>query len=357
MTENLDASHQYTNLKIAILYSEAKPEYFATHEHYLTEVEVFGRAEIVAKRLRQMGHRPELFPGNHELSRRLQKFQPDMAVNMVDSVYGKESLGSSIPGVLELLRIPYTGSGMLGYSINSNKYLTKKLLEQYGITTPKYQLISEPGEEIEATLDYPLIVKLNEVHGSIAMGEESVCHDERSLRHQIRNLYKLYRQPLLLEEFIVGREITVALVEGGVIKTYAAEKIFAKQGDNPFSMFVTFEDKWGENSLTAISYQKYNLPETAKDSLRRAYEVLRLDDYARFDIRLDQSNRHYVIDVNSNPAIGPGVTSTVGGILEVHDVSFTTFPNRLIRNTLLQRSRPVGQLADSKTQLYGYDQL
>ncbi len=320
--------------KIAILYSHALREYFATEEHYITEAEVFGRAEVVKSYLTKMGYEAELFPGNDELSKNLQKYKPDKVVNMVDSIYGKEYLSGAIPGILETLRIPYTGTGMLGQSINANKYLTKDLLEQYGITTPKFQLIKHKTEDIDEIMDFPLFIKLNESHGSLEINHDSICHDEKNAEKQIDFLIDTYKQPLIAEEFIGGREVTVIVIEGGNTKAYAAEKIFANaSSDNPFENIVTFDDNWVEEGDNKISYQKYELPERVKVQIKTAFNVLKMEDYAKFDLRVDQSGRHYLIDANSNPALGPKETGcAIGTILDMYGISFEDLLERIIKS-------------------------
>lgn len=315
--------------KIAILYSDAKREYFPTEQQFISEFEVKKRSEEIGKILETMGMSVALIPGNNTLSEALKKYNPDLVINLVDSVYGKEYLSASIPATLELLNIQYTGTGMLGQSMNSNKFLTKNLLEQYGITTPKYQLISEEHEPIDHVLDYPLIVKLNEVHGSVEIDETSVCLDEKSLRKKIQSLIRTYKQPVLLEEFVVGREITVIVFEGMHTKVYAAEKIFRKPEDSKYKI-VTFDDNWNDDFDT-ISYIKYDLPIHIKEDIKEAFQVLKMEDYAKFDIRLDESGRHHIIDCNTNPTLGQKDHAAIGSITYLYGISFVELLTRLIQ--------------------------
>jgi len=314
--------------KIAILYSDAKREYFPTEQQFISEIEGKQRSDEIGKILETMGVDVKLLPGNSSLSEALKAYSPDLVINLVDSVYGKEYLSASTSAILELLNIQYTGTGMLGQAINSNKFLTKNLLEQYGITTPKYQLISEENEPIDHVLDYPLMVKLNEVHGSVAIDEDSVCLDEKSLRKKIQGLIRTYKQPLLLEEFIVGREITVIVFEGVHTKVYAAEKIFKKSEDSKYKI-VTFDDNWNDDFDT-ITYVKYELPINIKDNIKEAFQVLKMEDYAKFDIRLDESGRHHIIDCNTNPTLGQKDHAAIGSITHLYGISFNELLIRLI---------------------------
>ena len=136
MTDNSDLTDQppgsggsgkpFAGLKVAILYSDAKREYFATEEHYLTEAEVIDRAKIIAPYFEKMGAEVFLLSGDEQLSEKLLAIKPSLALNLVDSIRGQEYLSASIPGVLELLNIPYTGAGILSLSIDKNKFLLTK---------------------------------------------------------------------------------------------------------------------------------------------------------------------------------------------------------------------------------------
>jgi D-alanine-D-alanine ligase len=318
--------------RIAILYSDAKREYFPTEEQFITEVEVKARAGDIAKYLNDMKIDTALFPGDADITANLKKYNPDFVINLVDSVYGQEHLCATISASLELLRIPYTGSGLMGQAINSNKYLTRNLLEQWGLTIPKYQLITEENDEIDDSLDYPLFVKLNEIHGSVGINSDSICQNEKQLKTRIKMLMDLYHQPILIEEFIMGREITVIVFEGVRTKVYAAEKILNPDIDNPYKI-VTFDWNWNSDFENAITYQKYELPDAVKDQVKTAFDVLKMEDYAKFDLRLDLSGRHYFIDANANPALGPK-NCAISSILDLYDISFEELLRRLIQNTL-----------------------
>jgi len=334
----------FQTLKIAILYSDAKREYFPTEDQYISEYECQERAGMIAQCLSSMNIVAATFPGNNELSFNLKKFNPNFAINLVDSVYGQEYLQATIPAILELLRIPYTGTAMMGLTITTNKYFNKNLLEQYGLTTPKYQLITHPTDVIDANLDYPLIAKLNEVHGSLEIKENSVCDDEKQLRQKISFLMNSYHQPVLVEEYIVGKEVTAIVLEGANTKVYSAEKIFGPEKYKQKYQIVTFDDIFRDPQNTAFSYQKYELPPRAHQQIKKAFEILKMDDYAKFDLRVDASDRHYLIDCNANPAIGPK-DCAISNILRLYDISFEEILQRIIKNTLNGKTVDFKELA------------
>jgi len=316
--------------RIAILYADARREYFPSEQIYLSEVEAKDRTAIVANRLVKMGIDATTFPGNAQLTENLKEFQPDFVINCVDSVYGQEYLCATIPATLELLKIPYTGTGVMGMTINTNKFFTKNILEQWGITTPKCQLLKESVDELDVIMDFPLITKLNDYHGSIEICDASVCQNEKELRARFKYLHDIYKQPILIEEYIAGREVSVHIIEGINTKVYAGEKVFIPENIGKYNL-ATYEGNWGENDI--FKYEKYELPDRIKDSLKKAFDVLKLEDFAKFDLRVDASGRHYIIDVSANPALGPDDCS-ISRILGLYDLSFEDILKKLIINTL-----------------------
>lgn len=318
--------------KVAILYSDVKREYFPTETQYLTEKDAWRDAHIIASYMERLGIKCSLYPGNAALAEKLRQDKPEVVINLVDSVRGNEYLSSIIPAILELLEITYTGVGILGRSLDYNKFLIKKLLQQFGVPVPNYQLFNTPFDPLDPTLRFPLISKLNEIHGAVEITQDAVSETERRLRERLKFLIKTYQQPVLVEEFIVGREITAILLEGFKKKIYLAEKVFRKP-DTKY-VFATFEDQWLKSGTESFYYQKYRDP-LLTEYVRRAFIIARMADYAKFDIRLDSSGRYFFIDSNSNPAFGPEETEcALSYILNLYHISFPDILRRLLLNSV-----------------------
>lgn len=336
---NSDQEDKYLNLnkspfpkKAGIVYSDVKREYFPTEVQYLTEKDALRDAKIISSYLDKLGVETLLVPGNPAMPEILREKKPDMVFNLVGSVKGNEYLASTIPAVLELLEIPYTGAGILGESLAYNKFLVKKLLEHNGVPIPHYQLFNSYTDPIDPTLRFPLISKLNEIHGAVEITQDAVSENEKHLRDRLKFLIKTYDQPVLVEEFIVGREITAILLEGLNKKVYLAEKVFTKPEEK--YVFATFEDQWMEHNQEAFHYVSY------KDSLlneyvKRAFEITRMADYGKMDVRLDSSGRYFFLDCNSNPAFGPKeVDCALANILDLYGITFLDILKRLLLNTI-----------------------
>ncbi len=324
-------------LTIGIIHSDVKREYFPTEEQYITEKDAETDAAVIAQHLVKLGALPILYPGNESLVENLRRDNPTMVFNLVDSVKGNEYLSSTIPGLLDMLDVSYTGAGILGLALTYNKFLVKKLFSQVGVPVPNFQLFSTPNDILDPNLRFPLISKLNEIHGAVEITENAVSENEKDLRDRIKFLINTYDQQVLVEEFIVGREITCYQLEGLNRKIYLAEKVFNKP-DHKF-VFATFEDQWINNpadrSQWAYTYQKYEDP-GLKDLVRKAFEVTRMADYGKFDVRMDQSGRYFFVDANANPAFGPKESFTAMGLIisEIYGVPFVDIIKRLVNNTL-----------------------
>jgi D-alanine-D-alanine ligase len=322
---------------VSILYSDVLREYFPTEAQYITEKDAEQDARLIGEYLVTMGISVLLFPGNAKLPARLRKNQPELVINLVDSIKGVESLASAIPGVLELLDIPYTGADILGLSLDTNKFLVKKLLQQNGVPVPNYQLFNAPDDYLDPAIRFPLISKLNAIHGSVEITQDAVSENEKQLRKRLRFLMRTYRQPVLVEEFISGRELTAIVLHDKKKKVFLAEKIFT----HPESKFVflTFEDQWLSEMNVAFHYVKYEDP-LLREYVKKAFDVTKMAGYAKFDVRLDQSGRYFFIDTNCNPALGPKeLDVAISIILDMYGISFNEMLERLILNVMREKSK------------------
>lgn len=321
--------------KVVILYSDAKREYFATEQDYIAEIEVLDRVKIIGSHLKKMGIRQLSLPGNQTSIPKLLEYKPDLVINLVDSVYGQEPLCTTITGTLDLLQIPYTGTSTEGLTICCNKFITKNLLWQYGITTPKYQLFKDANDEPNETMDFPIITKLSEMHGSIEMGDSAVSHNIRELKKRVRYLIATYKQPVLAEEFIAGKEIEAIVISNGQTRIYAAQKHF-KRRKNKY-LITTFSQNWMEDY--EFSYTKHILPPAVKEQLKTCMEVLRFNSYVKFDLRLDGSGRYYLVDCNPNTSLGPKGNSPIGNILSLYGIDFTDLLKKILHSAITSKPK------------------
>ena len=316
--------------RCSILYSDVQRTYFPTKSQYITEKDAEQDAGLIGEYLEKLGISVRLHAGDAELPAWLRSNSSDMVINLVNSVKGKESLASAIPGVLELLGVPYTGADVLGMSLDTNKFVIKKLLQQNGVPVPNFQLFSSASDYLDPAIRFPLISKLNAIHGSVEITRDAVSENEKQLRKRLRYLIRTYKQPVLVEEFISGREITVILIQDKKKKVYQAEKIFTHR-ENKY-VFLTFEDQWLSGLNVACHYTRYE-DLLLKEYVKKAFTITEMAGYAKFDIRLDQSGRYYFIDTNCNPALGPREQDVaMSVILDLYDIPFDEILKKIILN-------------------------
>lgn len=336
--------------RIGVIYSDVRREYFPTEAQYITEKDAGEDARVIGNYLEELGFDVILHPGNSRLPAWLRKHRPDLVINLVDSVKGMESLASAIPGVLELLELPYTGADILGLSLDTNKFVIKKLLQQHGVPVPNFQLFTTAGDYLDPALRFPLISKLNSIHGSVEITDDAVSENEKQLRKRLRYLIRTYKQPVLVEEFISGREITVIVLQEKKKSVYQAEKIFKDLGRK--YLFLTFEDQWLTDMNAAFHYAKFEDP-LLKEYVKKAFNITKMSGYAKFDVRLDQSGRYFFIDTNCNPALGPKEQDVaLSVIMDLYEIGFTEVLQRIIGGAFRYANRKRKEL-NSKHKMNG----
>lgn len=234
---------------------------------------------------------------------------PDAIFNFVESVEGIASYEWCIAGLFELLGFNYTGNRPTTLGNCLNKHRAKNILGSKGIKTPGHITLQPKSKftEKEIRLNYPVILKLNNEDASIGISEFSVANNYSELKRQFNFLSDTYKQEIIIEEYIKGRELNVAILNGN---TLPVSEINFNGLPDDFPKIVTYDGKWMEGS---IYYQFTNpvcpaeLSSRVKQKVERtalaAYEALNCRDYARVDIRLNSNGTPYVIEINPNPDI------------------------------------------------------
>ena len=318
-------------MKIALIYNE--PKHTEPEDHWLSrsraEVELekdfrdaseFGvleESQVIADAIRKDGHEVLVFSVDddiHRLITFLDTENPDLVFNLCEAVLGKASLEMAIAGIYELYDVPYTGSQAIALGISLNKGLAKAIFKANDIPTPAYFIVNE--EEFipeDLNLVYPLIVKPVREDASIGIDNNSICADEDALEQRVAFIHKEFHQPALVEEYIDGREINVAVLADadGKFETLPISEITFDTMPEGNPRIVSYEAKWVEESplyQTTIPKCPAELDvitaERAKKLALEAASVVGLSDYGRIDMRLrDSDNALFVLEANPNPDI------------------------------------------------------
>lgn len=240
---------------------------------------------------------------------KIKESKPDLIFNFVESVNGKASFESCAAGLFELLEIRYTGNPPLTLGNCLDKAKTKRILTSLNIPTPDFLIVDYKASitRSKLKLKFPLIVKLLAEDASIGISEFSVVRNFNQLTDRINFLFKNFKQSVIVEKYINGREFNVAILDG---EPLPISEISFKKLPKKFPKIVTYEGKWAEESdyfKSTIPVCPAKISNKTKTSIIKtalhAYEALDCRDYARVDIRLDSKNKPYVIEVNPNPDI------------------------------------------------------
>jgi D-alanine-D-alanine ligase len=241
----------------------------------------------------------------------LRRHAPDLVFNLAESFRGKSALESNVAALLNLIDYRYTGSSPAGLFLAGDKSLTKKVLRFHGIQTPEFATLYRGAVDWAGDLTFPVIVKPPQEDASLGITSASVVREIKDLFARIDELQSEYQTPVLVEQFIEGREFYV-----GVLGNANPEALPVIELD--FSAFppdrpriASWNAKWGEDGegsgaefAGTESIFPSNLPDELVDRMRavavEAFNALRLRDYARIDLRVSEAEEIYVIEVNPN---------------------------------------------------------
>ena len=239
----------------------------------------------------------------------IKKHSPDIIFNCVESVEGISTFEYCMAGIYPLLDLQYTGNipSCLGNCLN--KEFTKNILRSTGINTPDSQIVraNEKFSEKNFRLRYPVILKLLKEDASIGVSEFSVVNDFKGLRRQFNFLIRTYRQDVIIEEYIDGRELNCAIL-GQTPLPVSEIKFSGLPADLP--KIVTYDGKWMDGSIyynntvpKCPAKLSKNLKQKVEETALSAFNAMNCRDYARVDLRVNKKGIPFVIEVNPNPDI------------------------------------------------------
>jgi D-alanine-D-alanine ligase len=334
-----------TGLKVGLLFNlPVRPPRGETVD-YVAEVEVEEQVDAVEDALDRLGLEHQRFPLTEDVERlvkALKAYASDVVINLCEGAFGDSHLEMNVPAILELLRVPYTGSPPLALGLCQNKGLTKDVLRTRGIPTPDYQILNR-FDEWTGGLDYPLFVKPLSEDASLGITRDCFVQDDVELKHRVEYVLSRYRQPALVEQYIAGRELNVALLGNTKPEVLPISEIVFTFSDEP--KIVDYSAKWLRES---DEYQKTiptcpaDLTSSTRNAVEswalQAYRALCCRDYARIDIRL-KGTTPYVLEVNPNPDISPDAGFVRS--LRAAGISYEAFIERLIHFALERHHVPL----------------
>ena len=315
-------------MKVSIIFNEVYPELYRKKKRSAKDLDfkpVFSlqgsdpifEFENMAKALRKVGYEAytlnimdnlQLFIKDYE------KNKPDVVLNLVELYKDQPRLEMSFTGALELLNVAYTGAPPMALGTCQNKTLTKRILSSLGIRTPRYKIIKGMDSSFRLGLRYPLIVKPAWEDASVGIDNESIVYNVDTLKKRVEFVFNSFKQPALVEEFITGRELNVAIFGDREPRVLPISEIdFSAMPEN-LHPIVSYQAKWDpmhEAYHKTIPICPAILPDEtrveAESMALQCFRAVGCRDYARVDMRLSkEDNKLYVLEVNPNPDLQEG---------------------------------------------------
>jgi len=301
-------------LKVAVLYDRwEEPEDAAPPSDKAPLTRTLDKKEVedeVVEALVKLGHQADLYllNGSTKGLHGLAKLDVDLVFNLAESFAGNDTADYCIAAYLELLGKRFTGSGSHGLLYAQDKAVAKKILEFHGIHTPVFARSFRGRLDFSHDLAFPVIVKPAREDGSIGIEFNAVVNSIRELMERIDWLHANFNSPVLIEEYVEGREIYVGVIGNDNATALPPVELDLSKLPVGTPRIAGAEVKWGKGTgayRDTKSAVAEDLPEETVGLLQSTavavYQALDLRDYARIDMRLRPDGRVAVIEANPNP--------------------------------------------------------
>ncbi len=333
--------------RIVILFNE--PVLASDHPDAESEHEVLFTVDAVHQTLAKAGYdvaRLGVARDPHELVSGLRRLRPDVVFNLFEGLADFGNTEAHVAGVLEWAGTPFTGSPHHTLTLARSKHLTKHLLQGARLPTPGFFVV----EDLPAPpcpLEWPVIVKPALQDASVGLDQGSVVTTQHDLNERIASLLDAYGPPVLVEEFIRGRELNVAVIEAPDMRVLPPSEILFTDAEPGYWPIVTYDAKWKPGTrdyeATPPRYPAVVTPrlcEKLETLSRNAFRLLGCRDYARVDFRV-RAGKPYILVVNPNPDFSP--TAGLAGGLQSAGLTHAGFTLQLVEAALARgRGQPAG---------------
>jgi D-alanine-D-alanine ligase len=292
------------------------PDAFADFDHIET-------IDSLRAALETDGHETVFIQADMDLPYALREVKPDICFNIAEGL-GGDAREAQVPALLEMLKIPYTGSRVLTNGISLDKTLTKRIWRDRRLPVAPFQEFAIGDEALRPELNFPLFVKPAREGTGMGVDTKAIVKNEKELRERAMYIINTYQQPALVETFLPGREFTVGIMGRSDAKLYSRHpEWYEKDG---FHRFPVLELDM-RRSVTPLVYSKeskskevgeegapdYVCPAVLEPELEkklkyfavRAHQLLYALDISRTDIRLDEDGNPRLLEINTLPGLTP----------------------------------------------------
>jgi len=294
-------------MKVGLLYS--KNEIDKELEHRINPhgaIQMGETVKSIKAALIANGHEVLLIQADIDLPEKLSNMIDVDIIFNVSTGITKKSQQAHVVAILEMMGIPFVGSGLSAQILGIQKHITKNIFVSEGIPTPKFQVFYNGEEELKNSLIFPLILKPVHEGSSMGITDESIVFDEQSFRNRVKELIKDFKQAAMAEEFIVGREFTIGIIGNDNPEVLPIEEIIFDSRDTSKLGVMTLDIKTRD---AIVPKTPAELDENIANKMRmyalRAFKALGCRDFIRLDVRMDENNVPYFLEINTLPGLQP----------------------------------------------------
>ena len=334
------------NPKVALVYNLRRKD--VSDPDYEHEAEFDSQRTVDALRRTLEGFGLSVFPieANKQLMENLKESQVDVVFNIAEGS-NKRAREAQVPAICDLLGIEHTASDATCLAITLDKAITKKLLSQDGILTPQYRLYQGSARGVEPGLRFPVICKPNHEGTSKGIGDTCVVSTQEELEQEAVRQWKKFREPILCEEYIEGREFTIGVLGNSTLKVMGPMEISFNTRGGKYPVY-SFEAKHVEPtdnpifSLVCPVSLGREMDRKISSFAKKCFTSLGCRDVARIDFRIDNRGNIFFIEINPLPGLAPNFSDLVI-LAEKSGVSYDGLIRRIL-TPAIQRWRNVERM-------------
>ncbi len=281
---------------------------------YKASQDVLVQVDAVRETTEELGYKTVCIPFTKDINDFLTEIRNEkvnLIFNLCETVDEDPKLAWQPPAIMEYLGIPFSGSSSEAIHITTDKIVTKKILTASGIKTPGYFLYDGHQISIPTEFKFPAIAKPRFEDASIGINQDSIFENEDELRSRIYDFYAYYG-PLIVEEYINGREFNVSVFGYPKPSVLPVAEIIFKDYPKDFYRILTYRAKWEDNSFEFQNSSRVfpdeidpNLDENITKTTIDSFHLFKLRDYCRVDMRVNENDDVFVLEVNANPCLSP----------------------------------------------------
>jgi D-alanine-D-alanine ligase len=302
----------------------------------LEEYDTQETIDAVAAALSGLGHRPRLLGGGRACAQALLERPPQLVFNLAEG-RGSRSREAHIPALCEMLAVPCTHSDPLTMALTLDKALAKNVVGSVGVRTPAFQVVETASDLEGLDLAFPLFVKPVAEGSSMGVRLSSRVADATALRREVDRCLGEYREPCLVETYLPGAEVTVALLGSGRGARVIGAMEIAPASEAAETFVYGLETKRSYKELVRYHAPPRTLTREqcvdASQAALTAYRALGCRDVARIDLRFDARGRANFLEANPLPGLNP-VTSDIVLLMGLLGIGFQALVSQILEEAL-----------------------